>query len=162
VSENGVPDEACYPYTMTENNAESCDNSCANWRQRAWTVDSWGTTENRDDMMSRICNAPIVAFFKAYQDFQHYTEGIYQYDGVSPAVTVAGRSQWHAICIVGYSTSGAVDYWVCKNSWGADWGERGFCRIAFGEVYIDDACWWMISPRMSASSIHAFGRKDVK
>lgn len=65
-----------------------------------------------------------------YEDFPHYKEGIYsqvwgQYKGN------------HAICIVGYNTSGYTDYWICKNSWGADWGENGFFMIKMGECGIE-------------------------
>jgi hypothetical protein len=37
----------------------------------------------------------------------------------------------HAVLIVGYGNDPVFgDYWVAKNSFGSDWGEAGFIRIA--------------------------------
>ncbi|KAI4343018.1 hypothetical protein MLD38_027568 [Melastoma candidum] len=36
----------------------------------------------------------------------------------------------HAITAVGYGTEGRKKYWLMKNSWGEDWGEDGYLRIA--------------------------------
>lgn len=39
----------------------------------------------------------------------------------------------HAVLLVGYNqTSKGVPFWVIRNSWGTDWGERGIFRIIRG------------------------------
>jgi len=43
---------------------------------------------------------------------------------------------FHAVTVVGYDDE--EGYWIAKNSWGTDWGDAGWFKIAYGQCGIDD------------------------
>jgi hypothetical protein len=55
-----------------------------------------------------------------------YTSGIYSRTHNS------NYSGSHAVLLIGYDD--ANQCFIVKNSWGADWGESGFFRIAYSEL----------------------------
>ena len=64
-----------------------------------------------------------------FSDFFSYRGGVY--DRVSDDY-VGG----HGIAVFGWDD--IEQCWICKNSWGADWGEEGWFRIAYSYTVYPD------------------------
>lgn len=126
--ENGVPTESCWPYSPVN---QSCSNTCPNWQDEAISITSWQQISGETALMNAVAIAPVLVSYEVYSDFYSYTGGIYQ---KTPGATFEGG---HAVSVVGYDTSGPINYWIVKNSWGENWGESGYFRIAFGECDIE-------------------------
>ena len=61
---------------------------------------------------------------------QNYMNGILDLDATE--CDPAGIN--HAVTMVGYGINEFGEkYWILKNSWGTDWGENGYFRVAFGK-----------------------------
>jgi len=59
------------------------------------------------------------------EPWQHYTSGIMK-------ASQCGHSIDHAIQLTGYSPNSG-GYWIVRNSWGANWGEKGFIFLEYGQ-----------------------------
>jgi C1A family cysteine protease len=125
----GVSDEECFPYVPRD---MSCDNLCPDWEQMAVKVSHGGRVGGFPQNISNVKKAlieygPLITGFTVYEDFSSYTSGIYEH--------VYGDVRGgHAITIVGYDDN--EECWICKNSWGRNWGEHGYFRIKYGECGI--------------------------
>jgi len=130
VCENpGVVDEACFPYTPGD---QPC-NRCNDWQSRLTKISHWHRIISTVEMKQWLATkGPLITVFIVYDDFVHYKSGIYHH--VSGAF--AGG---HCVCCVGYDDVRRC--WICKNSWGTNWGESGFFNIAYGEVGIGAIMW---------------------
>jgi len=66
-----------------------------------------------------------VAIDAGHRSFQLYTHGVYNEKACDP------EDLDHGVLVVGYGTDPEQgDYWIVKNSWGANWGEKGYVRMS--------------------------------
>jgi cathepsin L len=57
------------------------------------------------------------------KSFDLYKSGIYN----EPSCSTSNLD--HQVAVVGYGTEGS-DFWIVKNSWGVNWGEKGYIRMS--------------------------------
>ena len=75
-------------------------------------------------------HGPISVGVNANEDWQLYSKGIY--NPSEQACNPSTSNMDHGVILVGYGSEGGLDYWIVRNSWGADWGEKGYMRLARG------------------------------
>lgn len=129
---NGVVDDACFPYTPGD---QAC-NLCADSQNRKTRISGarfFTDTKMMKDWIST--RSPLTTTFTIYEDFFAYKSGVY-YPTTDKVVT------GHSVSVVGYEDNlQPIPYWICKNSWGPNWGEKGFFRIQQGQCGIDHEMW---------------------
>lgn len=150
LTSTGTTDDACFPYTGSD--ATPCENRCPSWESRMIKLHNWGDPEpNGRASVEQIKQAvmeygSVAAGFAVMSDFRNYTSGVYEY--------VWGEEEaGHGITIIGWDDS--LECWICKNSWGTNWGETrdfqpftwgagdgGYFRIKWEQCWIGDgACY---------------------
>lgn len=50
--------------------------------------------------------------------------------GILSNITCSADDASHAMTAIGYGSADGQDYWLLKNSWGTEWGEDGYLRLA--------------------------------
>ncbi len=130
---NGTVDEICFPYIAMNG---SCYESCFDRDSRKYKGEGWSWASGDRNIIDEdrikqeiFASGPVAAAMDVYTDFYIYNGGVYQY-------TTGAFEGGHCVAIVGWGKEGSTDYWICKNSWGTEWGEAGWFRIKMGEVNI--------------------------
>jgi len=115
--DSGAYLEEVFPY-QSEDGAR-CETEDA--YPHTW-LDSWtAVSPDRDLLKQAILVSPVAGGFTVYPDFQHYTGGVYENEGIE---TIN-----HAVVLVGWDD--ALGAWIIRNSWGMGWGEYGYAYIAY-------------------------------
>ncbi|EER14373.1 cathepsin L, putative [Perkinsus marinus ATCC 50983] len=125
---DGIVRERSYPYKAKVGNCKkSITTDPKKQCLRPYDIHSFSVVPEADEalMMQAVATGPVaVRLYGRAPSFRHYTGGIITTKscGVAPVS--------HTVTIVGYNTSSkGVRYWKILNSWGKNWGVRGFAYI---------------------------------
>eukprot|EP00401_Gymnodinium_catenatum_P065832 CAMPEP_0117487712 /NCGR_PEP_ID=MMETSP0784-20121206/16137_1 /TAXON_ID=39447 /ORGANISM="" /LENGTH=372 /DNA_ID=CAMNT_0005282369 /DNA_START=122 /DNA_END=1240 /DNA_ORIENTATION=- len=72
-------------------------------------------------LMHAVAEGPVAISVSAGR-WTDYAHGIF--DGCPKDVVLD-----HAVVLFGYSQEGDTKYWLVRNSWGGQWGEKGYIRL---------------------------------
>ena len=127
----GAIPEDCFQYRANDN--IPCSSKCSDWQEKLVPITDFGIKYNpgRDYMKYALIEyGPMVVCMAVYDDFFSYKGGIYEHPGYEPPDDIN-----HEVVLVGYNDN--PGYWICKNSWGENWGENGFFKMAYGDCQIE-------------------------
>jgi len=124
----GISTEDAYPYFAADHNCTVKSSTFA------LTVDGGAVNITEGDEseleVAIFYFGPVSITFEVVDGFRDYSSGVY----VSNTCKNSTADVNHAVLAVGFGTDSTtgLDYWIVKNSWGADWGDKGFFKIQRG------------------------------
>ena len=99
-----------------------------------------GSIPTVDEIKDALCNhGPIIVAVDATDAFQAYVNGVFNEH--ASECTGNGSCINHAVLIVGWDDPNKA--WIIKNSWGEDWGMKGYMKIAYGSNDIGYMAAWV-------------------
>jgi len=121
ISAGGQDTEASYPYKAVN---QACKFQAADVEAK---ISSWKYVGkgNEAEMLTGVATVSPLSICVDAEPWQFYTGGIMK-------SSQCGTSLDHCVQITAYDTSSATPYWNVRNSWGTDWGEKGFIRLEYG------------------------------
>jgi len=124
IDNKGITTEAAYPYTAT-------DGTCASkGKPVAATITGFKDVPANSEtaLETAIVTQPVSVAVEADQSvFQFYSGGVMD--------SSCGTQLDHGVLAVGYGTDGGKEYYKVKNSWGADWGMKGYILLGRGATF---------------------------
>ncbi|OCT69033.1 procathepsin L [Xenopus laevis] len=118
----GVMEESDYPYKAKEGQCKNKEPS------NVGLIKDFQRLPARNETILKKAVGTIgpvyVDIDASHQGFRMYKSGIY-YDPYCSTKTLN-----HAVLVVGYSIENGQYYWLVKNSWGEDYGDKGYIKMA--------------------------------
>jgi len=127
----GLETEDEYAYKATTGKSCHFDKNAA---VKAKVIDSVNITAyDEHSLTAAIANfGPVSIAYHCADDFRLYHSGVYHMEGCPDTPADVN----HAVLAVGYGVEEVdgepMEYYIVKNSWGANWGLNGFFKIRRG------------------------------
>jgi hypothetical protein len=129
--QNGLPLEECFPYQCPS--SATCIDACKGWEKATVKLSNvqfyyQPTVEQMKVAIYR--NGPISAFMEVFNDLfgipSNVNDYVYKHNPTSQHMGS------HFVSVIGYNDN--ANCFIVKNSWGQNWGTKGFFNISYDEV----------------------------
>ncbi|KAL7393554.1 hypothetical protein ABVT39_012765 [Epinephelus coioides] len=122
IDNQGIDSDSSYPYTGIQ--SQQCHYNPA-YRAANCSKYSFLPEGNEGTLKEGVATiGPISVGIDATRPrFAFFRSGVYD----DPSCT---QNVNHAVLVVGYGTLDGADYWLVKNSWGVNFGDQGYIRMA--------------------------------
>ncbi|CAM0870413.1 unnamed protein product [Alopecurus aequalis] len=135
----GITSEERYPYTGVQG---KCDKNKLRFDHQASVTGFKAVPRNNERQLElAVARQPVTVYIDASGlEFQFYSGGIYRgpcSDNVNHAVTIVGYCE---------GPGKGNKYWIAKNSWSYDWGEKGYIYLAKDVPWKTGTCGLATSP----------------
>lgn len=125
IKNKGLTSEVAYPYVATG------PNTCVSKGKAVLaTIGGYKDVPANSEtaLLSALAQQPVSVAVEADQNnFQFYSGGV--------MTKACGTNLDHGVLAVGYGTVGGQDFYLVKNSWGADWGSKGYIMLGRGPTF---------------------------
>lgn len=144
----GITTETAMPYTGGDTQ------DCGRTGLPKVVFTSWGRAGCQDiDAIKTaiIASGPVDAAVLTTSAFDAYTGGVYQDDQTTCSSSDSlcyNTPTDHAISLVGWNDGDQTTpgHWILRNSWGTEWGEAGYMRIAYSAAKVSCAVAYLTYP----------------
>jgi len=130
IANNGVPSEAHVPYMSFTGNNGRCKKAAFAQKKHATIEHHIILPENKGEPLLQALyqEGPVVVSVDA-STWSFYDAGVFAGCDKNAIIN-------HAVVAEGFGAMGTQKYYLIKNSWGSDWGEKGYIRL---KRFDDDA-----------------------
>ena len=121
ILEKGIHDSKDYKYTGVEADCKAEDikgtiHKITGCRQ---------VPKGVKNIVTALQKQPIAVAFHVQEDFYQYSSGVYNPEDCTDAPN-------HGVTAVGFNLNDKIPYLLIKNSWGKEWGLKGYFQMAIG------------------------------
>lgn len=113
------------PVLPPQNSQNSIDPSARWGRLRGYRR----IAKNMLSVLSELSRGPVLLSMHASREFSFYKSGVFDGAGCESA-SIAN----HSALAVAYDLTAEIPYILFKNSWGSDWGDKGYFKMAVGPL----------------------------
>lgn len=120
--------ESAYAYTSGKTGEDGPCKSVKDKYRMVSDAKSYLVVQNESDIKTALVDhGPVAIAISADQCFMDYESGI-----LGPENCACNGDVNHLVVVVGYGSEAGKDFWIVRNSWSENWGEKGYVRFQMG------------------------------